>query len=339
MYSWSADTSDWYGSTPYDYKGEGSEARARAAAEAAAAGPRAYGHKRAPVLSMIDPHKRLATESAHPIVVAVDVTGSMANWPFEIFDRLPLLYNTLSQYKEDVEICFAAIGDANCDRWPLQVTDFAHGYDLEQQLNALYGEGGGGDAPESYGLFAWWLENHVSTPRADRPFLIVFGDAPMHEKIPRQQIADLMGDRPEGQGLLDRMFGNSPNGSLDALETWRRVAAKWNTWFLRRPTGRKGDEVDRQWGTALGADHVFHIDDEQRAVDYAMGLIARSWGRFEDFQTNLRARQDETKVKSVAEKLRKEGPRVLQCPSCGARIPAEAAGRYVCTFCNSTLEL
>ena len=33
----------------------------------------------------------------------------MASWPFEIFDRLPLLYNTLSQYREDLEICFAAI--------------------------------------------------------------------------------------------------------------------------------------------------------------------------------------------------------------------------------------
>ena len=36
----------------------------------------------------------------------------MASWPFEIFDRLPLLFNTLSQYREDLEICFAAIGDA-----------------------------------------------------------------------------------------------------------------------------------------------------------------------------------------------------------------------------------
>ena len=46
------------------------------------------------------------------------MTGSMANWPFEIFDRLPLLYNTLSQYREDLEICFAAIGDAGVDRSP-----------------------------------------------------------------------------------------------------------------------------------------------------------------------------------------------------------------------------
>jgi hypothetical protein len=341
MYSWSEDTSDWYGSGSYSYEGGDSATRAAAAAAAAVTGPRTYNHRTAPNPTMIDPHKRITSQSAHPIIVAVDVTGSMASWPFEIFDRLPLLYNTLSQYKEDVEICFAAIGDAGVDRWPLQVTDFAHGYDLEQQLNALYGEGGGGDAPESYGLFAWWVENHVSTPRADRPFLIVFGDAPMHPTIPRDQVQRLLGDQPESKGLLDRIFGNSPAvGSFDSLEAWRKVATHWNAWFLRRPTGRKGDDVDRQWATALGADHVFHIDDEQRAVDYAMGLVARSWGHFEDFQTNLRARQDEHKVKAVAEKLRREGPRVLQCPSCGARIPAEAAaGRYVCTYCHSTLEL
>jgi len=340
MYSWSEDTSDWYGSGSYRYSGAGGEVRAAAAAAEAAAGSRTYAHKSAPNPTLIDPHKKITTKSANPIIVAVDVTGSMANWPFEIFDRLPLLYNTLSQYREDLEICFAAIGDAGVDRWPLQVTDFAHGYDLEQQLNALYGEGGGGDAPESYGLFAWWVENHVTTPGANNPFLIVFGDAPMHTKIPRQQVANILGDKPEAEGLLSRIFGNSKDDAdLDALATWRRVAARWNTWFLRRPTGHKGDDVDQQWAAALGHEKVFHIDDEQRAVDYAMGLVARSWGRFEDFQTNLRARQDEGKVKAVAEKLRKEGPHALVCPSCGARIPAEAMGRYVCTFCNSTLEV
>jgi hypothetical protein len=287
---------------------------------------------------MIDPHKKVSSASKNPLIVAVDVTGSMANWPFEIFDRLPLLYNTLVQYREDLEICFAAIGDAAADRWPLQVTEFAKGYDLEQQLHALYGEGGGGDAPESYGLFAYWVETHVATPNAAKPFLIVFGDAPMHPTIPRKEIARLIGTGPTGQGFWNNLLGEQGSG-LDSLATWRRVASQWNTWFLRRPTGRKGDEVDQQWKQAVGADHLFRIDDEQRAVDYAMGLVARSWGRFEDFQKNMRARHEEGKVKEVAERIRAEGPRVLACPSCAARVPAEAGGRYTCTFCGSTIEL
>lgn len=345
MYSWSDDTSDWYGSGSYTFGEGGKEVRSAAAAAAAARGPRTYEARKGPTHpELINPKKRISTKSANPLIVAVDVTGSMANWPFEIFDRLPLLYNTLAQYREDLEICFAAIGDAKADRWPLQVTEFAHGYDLEQQLGSLYGEGGGGDAPESYGLFAWWVENHVEVPNAQAPFLIVFGDAPMHPTIPRDQVTGLLGDSDPREGGVvptswaERLFGSSPS-EFDSLETWQRVARKWNVWFLRRPTGRRGDEVERQWAEAVGPKRVFQIDDEQRAVDYAMGIVARAWGHFDDFETNMRARQDESKVKAVAERIRKEGPRALVCPSCGARIPALAVGRYVCTYCGSTLEV
>jgi hypothetical protein len=338
LYSWSDDTSDWYGSAKYSYGDRGKDEREESARRAAAFGPRTYETRGGPNPALIDPHKRIKSDSRNPLIVAVDVTGSMANWPFEIFDRLPLLYNTLAQYREDLEIGFAAIGDAASDRWPLQVTEFAKGYDLEQQLHALYGEGGGGDAPESYGLFAHWVEHHVTTPNASLPFLIVFGDAPMHATIPRDQIAKLIGNEPTGQGFWDKLLGQSGPG-LDALATWRRVSRQWNTWFLRRPTGRKGDEVDTQWAQAVGADHIFRIDDEQRAVDYAMGIVARAWGHFEDFQKNMRARQDEGRVKAVADRIRSEGPRVLACPSCAARLPAEAGGRYTCTYCGSALEL
>lgn len=340
MYSWGEDTSDWYGSATYRYTEKGKDERTEAARHAAAAGPRSYAHRSEPNPALVDPHKTITTASKTPLIVAVDVTGSMSNWPFEIFDRLPLLYNTLVQYREDLEICFAAIGDAGADRWPLQVSSFAKGYDLEQQLNALYGEGGGGDAPESYGLFAYWVLNHVRTPNAQSPFLIVFGDAPMHPTIPRAQIRRLLGaagDPPDG-GLWNRLLG-SANGDLDALGTWKQVALSWNTWFLRRPTGRRGDEVDVQWAHAIGSEHVFHIDDEQRAVDYAMGLVARSWGCFGDFETNMRARQDEAKVARVASLIRSEGPRVLACPTCAARLPEKASGRIVCSYCKSTLEL
>jgi hypothetical protein len=326
MYSWSDDTSDWYGKADYSYGEKGKEARLDSSRRASASGPRTYERSGGPNAAMIDPHKHIQTASKNPLIVAVDVTGSMANWPAEIFDRLPLFYNTLAQYRDDLEVCFAAIGDAGVDRWPLQVSEFAKGYDLEQQLGALFGEGGGGDAPESYGLFAWWVEHHVKVPNADKPFLIVFGDAPMHPGVPKKQIQGLLGDQ-------------TPWLEPDSLATWGRLCQSWNTWFLRRPTGRKGDEVDQQWAKAIGGEKIFRIDDEQRAVDYAMGLVARAWGHLADFQKNMLARQDEGKVKAISDRIRAEGPRVLACPSCAGRIPAEASGRYTCSFCGSTLEL
>ncbi|MBM3126994.1 MAG: hypothetical protein FJZ87_18310, partial [Chloroflexi bacterium] len=196
MYSWEEDTSKWYGTGKYAYSPAAASMRTAIAERARAAGPRTYDRKAGPNEGIIDPKKRISTESKNPLIIAVDVTGSMSTWPFEIFDRLPLLYNTLSQYRQDVEICFAAIGDANVDRWPLQVTSFASGFDLEQLLGALYGEGAGGDAPESYGLFARWVNTHVQIPLLDEPpFLIVFGDIHMHPKMAGAQIDHYLGDK------------------------------------------------------------------------------------------------------------------------------------------------
>jgi ribosomal protein S27AE len=64
-----------------------------------------------------------------------------------------------------------------------------------------------------------------------------------------------------------------------------------------------------------------------------MGLIARSWGHFDDFQNNLRARQDETKVKQVSKPLE------MICPRCGAGIPVNAEGMFKCGFCGTTLKV
>jgi len=320
MYSWDEDTSSWYGDASYSYSTRGKSLRSAAASRAKASGPRTYKKSGKPNAKIIDPKKNISTDSKNPLIIAVDVTGSMASWPFEIFDRLPLLFNTLSQYREDLEICFAAIGDARVDEWPLQVTSFASGFDLEQQLKALYGEGGGGDAPESYGLFARWVNTHVTIPDLEEPpFMIVFGDINMHSKIQSASIRNYLGD----DIVTDK----------DAIKEWQKVSEKWNTWFLRRPTGKRGDKVDEQWGKAIGEQKVFHIQDEQRAVDYAMGLVARAWGHFPDFQENMRARQPEEKVDEVSK------PIVMICPRCGGPIPVDASGMFSCKYCGITLKI
>ncbi|MCJ7701513.1 MAG: hypothetical protein MUO62_08025, partial [Anaerolineales bacterium] len=296
MYSWNEDTSSWYGTGSYKYGARGAASRKKATERSTARGPRTYEKKGKPNQKITDSKKFIHTDSQNPIIIAVDVTGSMADWPFEIFDRLPLLFNTLSQYREDLAISFAAIGDAAVDDWPLQVTSFASGFDLEQLLGALYGEGGGGDAPESYGLFAHWVNSHVETSNlSEPPFLIVFGDVNMHPMVSKDFIQRYLGDRL-GQ-------------DVDAIEAWRKVSQKWNTWFLRRPTGKPGDIVDKQWAQAIGEKKIFHIQDEQRAVDYAMGLIARAWGQFPDFQANMLARQNQEKVDLISKPIEVICPR------------------------------
>ncbi len=320
MYSWDGDTSDWYGRKGYSYRAETAKKRASTAARAKAAGPRKYGATQGPNEKIVTAKKQISTTSKNPLIIAVDVTGSMADWPAEIFDRLPLLFTTLQQYRDDVEICFAAIGDGAVDNWPLQVTNFASGFDLEQLLGSLYGEGGGGDAPESYGLFAHWVNNHVTVPNlSEQPFMIVFGDVYMHEVVPAAEIKQFSGD--------------DVRRDANAIKEWNKVAKTWNTWFLRRPGGKVGDKVDKQWSQAIGQQKILHIEDEQRAVDYAMGLIARAWGHFDDFQNNMLARQSEDKVEQVSK------PIAMICPGCGAPLPITTASMVKCSFCDMTVKV
>jgi len=295
MYCWGDDMSDWARPGAYSFKGGATARKARAAAARASKrrGGRTYERRSAPDTSLTDPRgKTITTPSENPVVVAVDVTGSMQHWPFEIFDRLPLLYQTLSQYRQDVEVGFFAVGDATCDRYPLQVTDFARGIELEDRLNALYGEGGGGGgARESYELFAYYLLHHARAERANRPFLLLYGDEGFYERVDPRQVAHFTGDE----------LAEAP----DAYAVWEALAESWNVFHLRKPypNERQDAEIREQWASVLGPERIVPLDDEQRAVDLGLGLIARAWGHYGDFEENMQARQSRTKVRAPGRRL------------------------------------
>ena len=294
MYCWGDDMSDWARPSGYVFTGSSKarDVRKKAASASKKRGGRTYERRAKPNFALADPKQPIASQSANPIVVAVDVTGSMSHWPAEIFDRLPLLYQTLSQYRDDVEVSFVAIGDATCDRYPLQVTDFAKGLELEDKLAALYGEGGGGGgARESYELFAYYLLNRASAPQASRPYLLLYGDEGFYERVDPKQVKHYLG--------LDAQ------GPIDSYEIWSAVAEAWNVFHLRKPYGSPSHdrEIQSQWEGVLGSERIVRLDDEHRAVDLALGLIARSWGHYDDFQTNMAARQNDAAVKALDARL------------------------------------
>lgn len=285
MYAWGDDMSNWVRPAAYKYKG-GRAAKAKRREDkkrSAQKGGRSYLRRSEPNMDLVSPFgRKLSTESTTPLVVAVDVTGSMSSWPAEIFDRLPLLYQTLSQYRPDLEISFAAIGDATSDSYPLQVTDFAAGVSLEDQLNAIYGEGGGGGGRrESYELFAYYLLTQTRAPNAERPYLIIYGDEGFYPEVASSQLRYYLGGRERR--------------NRDSLEVFGALCEAWNVFHLRKPYGTPGSthdaEIQAQWAQAIGPERVVELPSAERAVDLALGLIARGWGHYDDFEENLNARQ------------------------------------------------
>lgn len=297
MYAWGGSTADWKKPGSYKYDSARSPYLDKLATDASAKGPRTYAKRTTPDMKLVDPRgKTISSDSANPIIVGVDVTGSMSAWPGEIFDRLPLMYQTLSQYRPDVELCFAAIGDANSDQYPLQVNNFGKGLDLEEHVRALCPEGGGGgQISESYELFAYFVQNRCNIPNAKNPFLVIFGDEKFYNKVDPKQVAHYIGDKV--------------TGTIDSDQVFKKLMQKFNVFYLQKEYGYGGDggvnkDIADHWAGAIGDQHIIKVPSAERAVDVAIGLIAKNWGEYGDFKKNLSSRQDEADQNSVYQSLR-----------------------------------
>lgn len=292
MYGWGDDTNTWKNPGAYDFGSARRSYLEGLAKSAEAKGPRTYTKGKKPDLKLVDPkNKEISSDSENPIIIAVDGTGSMQHYPAEIFDRLPLLYQTLSKYKPDVEISFSVIGDAVSDQWPVQVSNFGKGPTLDDYLKALVPEGGGGPGiRENYELWAYFMHENAKTPKATSPFMIIMGDEKFYETI-----------KPE---LVKKYIGVDLAQSMDAKTVWKNLSQRFNIYFLRKPYEGHDKEIVAQWGEAIGEQKIIPVYDATRVVDVAMGLIAKSWGNFDDFKTNLSARQDADGIKKVMTSLR-----------------------------------
>lgn len=72
-----------------------------------------------------------------PIIIALDVTGSMMNTPYEMIkNHLPKIMDSVMQMGvRDPQLLFMAVGDHEYDRYPIQVGQFES--DTEKILNSL----------------------------------------------------------------------------------------------------------------------------------------------------------------------------------------------------------
>ena len=136
-----------------------------------------------------------------PVIIGVDVTGSMGSLAEELIVKG--LHTTFSELLDrrpipDPHVMAMAIGDACCDRAPLQVTQFEADIRIAEQLTELWLEGGGGgNRGESYSLahaFAGLKTVHDAFGKRGRKgFLFTVGDEPNLDGVTRAQLKDVLG--------------------------------------------------------------------------------------------------------------------------------------------------
>jgi hypothetical protein len=214
--------------------------------------------------------ENLTCESLHPIIFALDVTGSMGDWTKIIYDKLPMFYGQIimQKYLEDPAISFCAIGDVMTDEAPLQVAEFGQGKGLDQVLSKLYLEGGGGgNKHESYDLAANFYLNHVDLCNSEIPFFFVTGDEAFWEEEKAEHIQKVF-----GHGIKEK--------SIETSQIWKKLMEKYNVFHVKKPffDPKQDSKNEDQWSKALGKERILHIKTPKACIDVMLGAIAITSG-------------------------------------------------------------
>jgi hypothetical protein len=146
---------------------------------------------------------RDSTEHPQSTAIAVlfDVTGSMREVPRVLQEKLPKLLGLILRkgYATDPQILFGAIGDATCDRAPLQIGQFESDNRMDDDLSRILLEGGGGgQQTESYELALYFMARHTSIDcldkRGRRGYLFLIGDELPYPRVKPPEVARFVGD-------------------------------------------------------------------------------------------------------------------------------------------------
>lgn len=137
-----------------------------------------------------------------PVILALDVTGSMGATAVEVAKKLNVVMTKLYDSVRDVEFMTMGIGDLSYDRAPLQVSQFESDIRIAEQLDKLYFEGGGGgNGFESYTLAWYYALLHTSLDchkRGRKGLIITMGDEPLNPYLPRRELVNAVGDNVQG---------------------------------------------------------------------------------------------------------------------------------------------
>lgn len=227
-----------------------------------------------------------ANPNSTAIIIGLDVTGSMGRI-LDVMARAGLgtLVGTLYERQpiSDPHVMVMGIGDFECDRAPLQVTQFeAANAPLVTQMEKIYLErGGGGNSYESYA--AAWLFAATRTAidcfekRGKRGYLFTIGD--------EQPTPKLLADQ------VKRVLGDDAAGDLSGEHLLAMAQATYNVFHV---IVEEGDHASRypertrdQWAALIGqnlimlSDHTKLAEVVVSAIQIAEGAdaaaVAGSW--------------------------------------------------------------
>ena len=188
-----------------------------------------------------------------PVILALDVTGSMGRASVEVAKRLNTIMTELFDKVKDVEFMIMGIGDLAYDGAPVQASQFESDIRIAEQLDKIYFEGGGGgNAYESY-TAAWYFGLHQTDldcwKRGKKGIIITLGDEPLNPYLPIHDLNNSVGKI--GQEV----------GDVETKSLYEKVKEKYNIYHIAvddRETcyRRYGYNIEQSWGKYLDNNHL-----------------------------------------------------------------------------------
>lgn len=181
-----------------------------------------------------------------PVILALDVTGSMGDAASAIATQLGDIMSELYKQFKDIEFMTMAIGDLSYDDSPIQASQFESDIRIADQLSKIYFEGrGGGNSWESY-TSAWYFGlRHTKLDcwkRNRKGIIITLGDEMLNPYLP--------------QSPLTRVLGDPLQGDVDTTELYAEACKKFDIYHIAVNDSRTAysyyaDRIKESFGNLL----------------------------------------------------------------------------------------
>ena len=167
-----------------------------------------------------------------PVILALDVTGSLGQAAVEIAKKLNVIMTKLYDQVKDVEFMIMGIGDLYCDDGPIQISQFESDIRIAEQLDKLWFEfGGGGNMSESY-TAAWYMgSRHCDLDcwkRGKKGIIITMGDERLNPYLPEQSLMLQTGDDLEAD--------------VETKNLYEEASEKFDIYHIQVDHGRSWDK-------------------------------------------------------------------------------------------------
>lgn len=210
-----------------------------------------------------------AHPTSFPVILALDVTGSMRGIPQHFLASL--LTKLISEIQtagfDHTAILIMAIGDHYRDSDPFQVSEFESGDEqLDMWLKRIYPEGGGGgNGGESYHLAYKYADKFTISDhfekRNQKGLLITIGDEPCHSTLEKNHQKSIFGP--------GEYKDETVNSLLEA------ASKKYDVYHLHIMQGQEGKNSIGFWKELLG-ENCIPVNNYEETSKHIAKLVISS---------------------------------------------------------------